>query len=480
MIILYIAVFAVYLMLFILARRKGVSMWAYLYEIGNRRRVFEREGIKERLLVLKPESRGGYEKEKESLRRYYTGKIKLFLIMILLGNTLAFLLYISNGMEGVLVDEKYIYRNDYGQGSRQTNLRAEIIQEDGSESSQDFVLVVEERRYEDVMVRQLAAELVKHLPDMILGSNTSLEEVRSDLELIQEAEGYPFRIEWESEDYSYLYSDGHITNEELEPEGVVVSLTAVLLYEDFREECVIPVHIFPPLYSQEELLKKKVQELLTNQETNSRKEEQMELPESVEGNRLQWSEKRDESSGMIFALLCVAAVLIYLLRDRELQKQIEDRNHQLLLDYPRLVSRMTLYLGAGMTIRNVFRKIAFDYRKEREAGGNMRYVYEEMLLTCYELDSGVSETVAYEHFGKRCRSIPYMKLSNLLVQNLRKGSNRIQDALRQEARTAFEDRKNMARKLGEEAGTKLLLPMMLMLGIVMVLIMIPAYFSFSV
>ena len=102
------------------------------------------------------------------------------------------------------------------------------------------------------------------------------------------------------------------------------------------------------------------------------------------------------------------------------------------------------------------------------------------MLTCYELDSGVSETVAYEHFGKRCRSIPYMKLSNLLVQNLRKGSNRIQDALRQEARTAFEDRKNMARKLGEEAGTKLLLPMMLMLGIVMVLIMIPAYFSFSV
>ena len=117
MIILYIAVFAVYLILFILARRKGVSMWAYLYEIGNRRRVFEREGIKERLLVLKPESRGGYEKEKESLRRYYTGKIKLFLLMILLGNTLAFLLYISNGMEGVLVDEKYIYRNGYGQGA---------------------------------------------------------------------------------------------------------------------------------------------------------------------------------------------------------------------------------------------------------------------------------------------------------------------------------------------------------------------------
>ena len=54
------------------------------------------------------------------------------------------------------------------------------------------------------------------------------------------------------------------------------------------------------------------------------------------------------------------------------------------------------------------------------------------------------------------------------------------EAHRQEAGNAFEERKNMARRLGEEAGTKLLLPMMMMLGIVMMLIIIPAYFSFSV
>ena len=42
------------------------------------------------------------------------------------------------------------------------------------------------------------------------------------------------------------------------------------------------------------------------------------------------------------------------------------------------------------------------------------------------------------------------------------------------------ERKGLAKKLGEEAGTKLLLPMMMMLCIVMVIIMIPAYFSFMV
>ncbi len=72
-----------------------------------------------------------------------------------------------------------------------------------------------------------------------------------------------------------------------------------------------------------------------------------------------------------------------------------------------------------------------------------------------------------------------MKLSALLSQNIRKGSNDLLRVLRQEADNAFAERKSLAKKLGEEAGTKLLLPMMMMLCVVMVIIMIPAYFSFT-
>ena len=71
-----------------------------------------------------------------------------------------------------------------------------------------------------------------------------------------------------------------------------------------------------------------------------------------------------------------------------------------------------------------------------------------------------------------------MKLCTLLSQNIRKGSYDLLYMLRQEADNAFAERKALAKKLGEEAGTKLLLPMMMMLCIVMVIIMIPAYFSF--
>lgn len=68
----------------------------------------------------------------------------------------------------------------------------------------------------------------------------------------------------------------------------------------------------------------------------------------------------------------------------------------------------------------------------------------------------------------------------MLSQNLRKGSRGITDLLAREAEEAFEDRKNMAKKLGEEAGTKLMIPMFIMLAVVFVIVTVPAFFSIQI
>lgn len=68
----------------------------------------------------------------------------------------------------------------------------------------------------------------------------------------------------------------------------------------------------------------------------------------------------------------------------------------------------------------------------------------------------------------------------MLSQNLRKGSRGITDILEREAEEAFEDRKNMAKKLGEEAGTKLMIPMFIMLAVVFVIVTVPAFFSIQI
>ena len=71
-----------------------------------------------------------------------------------------------------------------------------------------------------------------------------------------------------------------------------------------------------------------------------------------------------------------------------------------------------------------------------------------------------------------------MKLASLLEQNRRTGIANLRTLLKAEMNAAWEERKNMARRQGEEAGTKLLGPLFLMLIIVMVVIIVPALMSF--
>ena len=68
----------------------------------------------------------------------------------------------------------------------------------------------------------------------------------------------------------------------------------------------------------------------------------------------------------------------------------------------------------------------------------------------------------------------------LLSQNLRKGSKGLTDILEREAADAFEDRKKLAKKLGEEAGTKLMIPLFMMLAIVFAIVTVPAFFSIQI
>ena len=52
--------------------------------------------------------------------------------------------------------------------------------------------------------------------------------------------------------------------------------------------------------------------------------------------------------------------------------------------------------------------------------------------------------------------------------------------LKTEAIQAQEERKAHAKRAGEEAGTKLLLPMFLMLAVVLIIVIVPAFLTMQI
>ena len=103
-----------------------------------------------------------------------------------------------------------------------------------------------------------------------------------------------------------------------------------------------------------------------------------------------------------------------------------------------------------------------------------------MAMTLREMNYGISEIKAYENFGKRCGSQNYMRLAELLIQQVKRGARGMNQLLMQEVTESEIIWRENSRKKAEEAGTKLLLPMVLLMTVVFAVLMIPAFLSISV
>lgn len=228
--------------------------------------------------------------------------------------------------------------------------------------------------------------------------------------------------------------------------------------------------------SEEELHRMELQEAIAKYNQLKNDPNYYYLPENLEGRRLEWKTPEDTSGVLLSCLFFITALLLLVFKGREEQAALQKRYEELLMDYPGLILKFTLLVQAGMTARKAFQKMALDYRKKRKK--KSRFAYEQILAVCYEMDSGVSEMEAYRRFGERCGQVKYKTLATLLIQNLQRGSRYLSDMLEQESVEAWEERKRKARVLGEAATTKLLVPMVMMLLVVMAVIMIPAFLTF--
>lgn len=228
--------------------------------------------------------------------------------------------------------------------------------------------------------------------------------------------------------------------------------------------------------TEEEKQRQELQEVIDEYNRKRHDPDYYYLPDEWNGKKLEWHRRQDTSGTFLAALSLAAGAALMVARQKEEGNRQKKRREQLFMDYPGLIMKFTLLVQAGMTARKAFQKMAADYRRTR--GKNPRFAYEEIMAACYEMESGISEAEAYRRMGERCGQLKYKTFATLLIQNLQKGSRHLADLLEKESMEAWEERKRKARVLGEAAATKLLVPMVMMLAVVMALVMIPAFLSF--
>lgn len=186
-----------------------------------------------------------------------------------------------------------------------------------------------------------------------------------------------------------------------------------------------------------------------------------------------------ENKAMTVGALSVVIIVLIILSRRQKTAKAEKKRRELLkADYPEIISRLLLYLKAGLVCRSAFFRIAADYKKEIDNGQPERPAFDELSAVCRDMEKGLGEVESYRKFGRRCLLPSYRMLSVLLEQNIKKGGPALTEQLEREMVTANEERKRLARIEGEKASVKLLLPMGMMLIVVMAIVIVPAMISF--
>ena len=375
--------------------------------------------------------------------------LALGITVVLLANTTGLILYFLENKSAEKRKTEYLERREYGQGDYEEKLTVR-----SEKGKQNITVYVQEKEYNPEEAREILNQVKEEMEILIRGVNMS----------------------WSTDTPEVLDWEGKI-GENTAQHGTKVKLMCGLGLGGETEEWEKEVTVYPELISDDIRLQREVQRAVDAE--NSAFTEKVKLPEKVNGTRVIFRSEQS-STGVLICLFGTFLGLLILPLYREKEKEKDKKKKvQMQADYPDIVSRILLFLQAGLTVRSAVEKIAKDYINTcKRYGYKRRTAYEELVETYGEMEGGLPEAQAYERLGNRCGLSEYKVLSVLLIQNLKKGNQGVLTLLERESAAAIEERKRKAKISGEQASAKLLGPMFMQLALVMALVMIPAFLSF--
>ena len=344
------------------------------------------------------------------------------------------------------------------------------------ELEKNVTLTVEQRKKTEEEIEAAFAESLRMLEQMLNPEQTEKIILTKSLSLPEELPETGVEIRWTSSNEEVLRRDGTLRRGELS-ESCEVTLQARLYYEGEVREYWFEAEVPPYEPGSSDAMFLLAEKALLSLEEETLGEDGFFLPEAVGQVQIGAKEEKFPVWTVMVVLVALIPFCVILAKRQEKEKERKRREAELLEGYPGLVTKFTLYTGAGMSLRGAWERIASQMREQETTGLKKSALCEEVFLLAGELKNGTSEARAYEAFGWRTGLKPYQRFAALLVNCLQKGSSGLRDSLGEEVRLAWEAHKETIAKKGEEAQTKMLFPMMGMLFLVMAIVMIPAFFS---
>ena len=169
----------------------------------------------------------------------------------------------------------------------------------------------------------------------------------------------------------------------------------------------------------------------------------------------------------VIILGLIAGIATYFLSDSLQEEQFKKRTKEIKYDFPEFLTQLVLLINAGLTIERAWGKILEHIDKNTVLATEMTKTYNDMR-------SNKSISKCLNDLSRRCKVKEISKFTSIILQNINKGSSDMVFMLQQLSEECWVERKLAAKQRGEEASSKLLFPMMLMLLAVFAVVLVPA------
>lgn len=167
----------------------------------------------------------------------------------------------------------------------------------------------------------------------------------------------------------------------------------------------------------------------------------------------------------VFILLMFAFVAFYYYGTVASDK-IKARSEEMLSEFSNVVSKLALLTNAGLIMKEAWEEVAYN-------GDSV--LYKEMQLSVDEMNNGYSETDAIYRFGNRCIIPEIKKFTSTIIQGIEKGNNELTLLLQEQSSEVWNLKRQLVKRQGEKAASKLLIPMFLMFVGIMIMVIIPIF-----
>lgn len=197
------------------------------------------------------------------------------------------------------------------------------------------------------------------------------------------------------------------------------------------------------------------------------------LPTQLEdGTKLRWQQINRSSSPILIFVFLFTGFLVYKSRYDSVLAEEKTAKASIIRELPEFINKLVLLLSSGIVMQVAIEKIIDDDIKLR--GGNTTYFYDQMRKIYHKSkETNAPMHIEFYRFARRSKVRELVRVTGILMDNVSKGSDLV-IKLQREGEMLWFARKKQSEEKGRLAETKMTLPLVILLLVLVMITIAPA------